>query len=258
MNYLDINREAWNKRTKIHMGSSFYDVKGFEDGNTSLREIELSELGEIGNKSILHLQCHFGLDSLSLARDGAIVTGVDLSPESIAQAKKLSDKVGIDASFVCSDIYEYESKNKYEGFDIIYTSYGALCWLPCLNKWAALIEKYLKPGGKFYMVEFHPFNDFLDGEPYFHSPESRVLNEGTYTDGSESVETDIVTWSHPLSSVVNALINKGLTIEWLNEFTFSPYNCFNGLEEREKGRYYKAHRGNDAPLVYSLCAAKCT
>ncbi|VAX08444.1 FIG01058185: hypothetical protein [hydrothermal vent metagenome] len=258
MEYVKANIEAWNKRTNIHICSSFYDVEGFEAGNTSLCEIELAELQNVENKHFLHLQCHFGLDTLSWARKGAIVTGVDFSPKSIQQAIKLSRKLDVKASFVCSDVYEYNSIRNGKKFDVVFTSYGAICWLPCLNQWAKTVANCLKQGGMFYMVEFHPFNDFIDGESYFHSINPQVSDEATYTENDKGEKSKIFTWSHPVSNVVNALINEGLTIKYFNEFDFSPYNCFKGLVENEPGRYYKKYGEQSIPLVYSLCAIKNT
>lgn len=258
MEYLKINRAAWDKRTKIHLNSTFYDVKGFEAGKTSLCEIELSELPCVKNKTLLHLQCHFGLDTLSWARNGAVVTGVDLSPEAISQAKKMSAKLGIESKFICSDVYEYEQLRKGEEFDIVFTSYGAICWLPCLKKWARTVSSCLKPGGLFYMVEFHPIYNLIVDEPYFYEANPEASVEGTYTENDSDEKSEMVTWSHPLGSVVNALINEGLVISQLNEFPFSPYDCFDGLEEKQADRYYKAHGGQNVPMVYSISAKKNT
>ena len=258
MEYLKANIEAWNKRTNIHMSSSFYDVKGFKEGKTSLREIELAELHDVDNKHLLHLQCHFGLDTLSWARKGAIVTGIDISPESIQQATKLSEKLNIAANFICSDIYDYNSIINSNKFEIIFTSYGAICWLPSLKKWAKTIANCLKQGGIFYMVEFHPFHDLIDGESYFYNEKPKISNEATYTENDTGEKLKLFTWSHPVSNVINALINEGLTIKSFNEFDFSPYNCFEGLVEKESGRYYKKHGDQAIPLVYSLCAIKNT
>ena len=138
MDYLSINKEAWDKRTKVHVDSKFYDVEAFKDGKSSLNRIELEQVGNVEGKNLLHLQCHFGQDTLSWARQGAKVTGVDLSTEAIEQANKLKLALGLDATFVANDIYQFGNENT-EKFDIVFTSYGVICWLPELNLWAKTI-----------------------------------------------------------------------------------------------------------------------
>src|SRR5437868_117554 len=138
-NYLNINRESWNKRTEVHVGSEFYDLEGFLNGNTSLNSIELGLLGNIKGKSILHLQCHFGQDTISLARLGADVTGVDLSDRSIEKAVEIAAQTNSGATFICCDIYDLP-RHLDKKFDIVFTSYGTIIWLPDLDKWAKLIS----------------------------------------------------------------------------------------------------------------------
>ncbi|MFK7807768.1 MAG: class I SAM-dependent methyltransferase, partial [Saprospiraceae bacterium] len=142
--YFDSNEKLWDQKTPIHLKAEFYDMKGFLAGNTSLRKPELDDLPEdfIKGKSMLHLQCHFGQDSLSFARMGAKVTGIDLSGEAINSAKKLNDQLGLDAQFVKSNVYDLKENLGDQQFDIIFTSYGSITWLPDLQKWAALIESY--------------------------------------------------------------------------------------------------------------------
>ena len=172
------NKSLWDAWTKIHTapGASGYDIEAFRSGKTTLEQIELTELPDVAGKSLLHLQCHFGLDSLSWARQGAIVTGVDLSSESITTAQQLSEECKIPATFICSDIYALPEKLD-EKFDIVFTSYGVLTWLCDLDKWAEIIARYLKPGGTFYLVEFHPFTHMFDeqwqniADNYFFSKE---------------------------------------------------------------------------------------
>ena len=153
--YLEINRKSWNNRVDVHLKSDFYDVEGFLKGESSLNDIELGLLGDIKGKSILHLQCHFGQDTISLGRLGANVTGVDLSDKAIDHAKILAGKANVNATFICCDIYDLPA-HLNEQFDIIFTSYGVIGWLPDMNKWAQIISNYLKPNGKFVFVEFHP------------------------------------------------------------------------------------------------------
>ena len=255
MDYTSINRQAWNQRTLLHVASRFYDVDSFLMGKSSLNEIERSELGSVRNKKLLHLQCHFGLDTLSWAREGAIVTGVDLSDVAIAKACELSRQTGLCAEFICCDLYDF-TEGTSPDFDIVFTSYGAICWLPCINRWAQTICNSLKKGGTFYMVEFHPIYDVIAGYSYFHCQQPDVEQEETYTENSNGQKNTVATWGHALSDVINALINVGIRIEQLNEFPFSPYPCFEGLEQREKGKFYLAQNGHDVPLVYSIKGKK--
>jgi len=253
--YFEMNRAAWDLRAMAHVESEFYDVEGFVAGRTSLREIELAELTDVSGKRLLHLQCHFGLDTLSWVRRGAICTGVDISPVAIRKARELAARTKLDAEFVCSDVYGL-MRAAAEPYDIVFTSYGATCWLPDLRRWAETIAANLAAGGTFYTAEFHPVYDLLAGYSYFTRTEPDVEEGGTYTENGADVVARLATWTHPLSGVVNALIDAGIRIERVNEFPFSPYNCFAGLVEREPGRFYFDHRGNDAPIVYSITGRK--
>ncbi len=254
MDYLAINKQAWDARTQVHTESRFYDVAGFLQGASSLQSIELSELAVKG-KSLLHLQCHFGLDTLSWAREGAKVTGVDLSSTAIEQAQHLALKTKLNGQFICSDVYSIED-HITETFDLVYTSYGAIIWLPDLTRWAETIAARLKPGGQFYMVEFHPLQALLEGYSYFPQSEPDVEQEPTYTENADDTQYTSISWPHSLGEVVNALIAAGLQINRLNEFDYSPYNCFQGLVEDGEGRFVLPHQGNNVPLVYSLLATK--
>jgi len=257
IDYISINKESWNKKTKVHIESKFYDVEAFKNGKSSLNSIELEQVGSVTGKKLLHLQCHFGQDTLSWARMGATVTGVDLSTEAIAQAKKLSEQLCLNATFIASDIYQFGEVNR-EKYDVVFTSYGVLCWLPDLSLWAKLIADSLEVGGEFHMVEFHPFNDLLSGYSYLPSNEPDIESEGTYTENCDGTETTVVTWPHSLSEVINALISAGLTIEYCNEFAFSPYKCFDGLEYVDGKGYQLLHKGAQVPLLYALKACKKT
>lgn len=255
MDYLAINKEAWDKRTLVHIESKFYDVETFLAGRSSLNPIELAETGDVAGKSLLHLQCHFGQDTLSWARLGAEVTGVDLSPEAIEQAKGLAEKTGLKAQFILDDVYHF-GETSSEQFDIVFTSYGALCWLPDLERWASLIARLLKPGGQLNLVEFHTFNELLSGYSYFPSSTPDIESSGTYTENFPGEESEMVTWPHSLSEVISALIKAGIVIENFNEFPFSPYNCYEGLEYVEGRGYQKLFKGHQIPLVYSITGRK--
>ncbi|QIR14048.1 class I SAM-dependent methyltransferase [Shewanella aestuarii] len=255
MDYLSINKLGWDNRTRIHLASKFYDVDGFKNGKTSLNPIELQQLGNVNGKSLLHLQCHFGLDSLSWSRLGAEVVGVDLSSSAIEQANILKESLGLKANFIESDVYQFGVNNTKQ-FDIVFTSYGVLCWLPDLSAWAKTISNALKVGGEFHLVEFHPFNDLLNGYSYFPTGEPDIEEEGTYTENCDGSKSTMVTWPHSISEVINALVNEGLSIESFFEYPYSPYHCFDGLEFVADHGYQMRYKGQQVPLVYSIKARK--
>ncbi|MBI3232611.1 MAG: class I SAM-dependent methyltransferase [Bacteroidetes bacterium] len=259
--YFEINKQTWNKKTEAHLTSDFYDMKGFMAGKSSLNEIELNILGDVSGKSILHLQCHFGQDTLSLARMGAQVTGVDLSDKSIEKAKELASSLNLNAEFICCNVYDLP-QHLDKQFDIVYTSYGTIGWLPDLNKWAEIISRFLKPQGQFIFVEFHPVvwmfdDDFAQvGYNYFNTGPIIESETGTYADRAAELNQQYVGWNHGISEVVNSLIKNGLTINSLDEFDYSPYSCFKHVVEFEPGKYRIEHIGNKIPMVYAICAYK--
>lgn len=255
MDYLKVNKEAWNKRTKIHVKSEFYDNESFISGKSSLNPVELKEVGDVQGKSLLHLQCHFGQDSLSWGRMGAKVTGVDLSSEAIEQANQLAKQIGVEARFVCDDVCQFGQKNT-ELFDIVFTSYGVLCWLSDLDLWAETVAKSLKIGGQFNLVEFHTFNDLLSGYSYFPKETPDIEDEGTYTENCSGEKSTMVTWAHSLSEIINALVKAGILIESFQEYPYSPYNCFEDLEFVEGKGYQKLHMGQQIPMLYSIKGRK--
>jgi len=262
MNNFEHNRESWNELTSLHADSNFYDIDSFKKGETSLNHIEIEELGDINGKKILHLQCHFGMDTLSLARQGAEVVGVDISDTSIQKANALSAELKIPAKFIRSNVYDLEQVLN-ETFDIIYTSYGAINWLDDLNKWAKIVSHFLKPNGIFYMVEFHPFiytlNDNSEiSDSYFKTQALETAVEKSYTDKSEVSNKNLkhIEWHHSLSEVLNSLITNGLKIEFVNEFPYQVYNCFPNLVENKKGRWISDKYGDKIPHMYSVKAKK--
>src|SRR5215217_1434203 len=174
INYLEINNALWNERVNHHLDSDFYDVEGFKAGNTSLKEIELELLGNPEGKELLHLQCHFGQDTLSLARMGATVTGIDFSETGIEAANALAQELNIPATFICSDVYEANKVIRSKA-DIIFTTYGVLGWLPDLQRWAKVVADCIKPGGELILVEFHPVTWMYDNE--FNKPTYSYFNK---------------------------------------------------------------------------------
>lgn len=261
MDYLSINKESWNKRTEVHYDSEFYDNENFKQKGNSLNEIELKYLKGIKGKKVLHLQCHFGQDSISLSKLGAEVTAVDLSDIAIDKAQQLANEMGVDTKFICCDVYSLPEVLN-EQFDVVFSSYGTVGWLPDSNKWASVISHFLKPGGKFVFAEFHPvvwmFDDSVEKVTYryFNSEPIIEVEEGTYTDKNANIKETCVTWNHSLSEIFNGLKNNGIHLEEFNEYDYSPYNCFQNLEEFEKGKFrFKQHK-NRLPMVYALVACK--
>lgn len=259
--YIKINKETWNNKVAIHIDSDFYDMKGFMNGKSTLNAIELELLGEVKGKNILHLQCHFGQDTMTFSRMGAKATGIDLSDIAIEKAREINKKLNLDANFVCCDIYDLPNFLD-EKFDIVFTSYGTIGWLPNLDKWAKIISRFLKPNGKFIMADFHPVvwmfdNDFKEVFYNYFNNEEIIENEiGTYAEKEASISTQSITWNHPVSEILNALIANDLELNCFNEFDYSPYNCFNQTEEFEPNKFRIKHLENKIPIVYAIAATK--
>ena len=261
MDYININKRLWNEKTDIHYKSDFYDVNAFINGKDSLNPIETELLGNIEGKKILHLQCHFGQDTISLARHGASATGVDFSERAIEKARQLNEQLGTNALFIQSDVYKLPEILD-EKFDIVYTSYGVISWLPDMKKWAKVIEHFLKPGGQLVFVEFHPIvwmfsYDFKRVEfDYMESEAIVEEQEGTYTDSDVQIKGKSVCWNHGLSTVIDSLIKSGLTLTDFKEYNYSPYDCLENLVEVEEGKYKIKGLENKFPFVYSVKAEK--
>ena len=259
--YFEANRHLWNQRTAVHKDSAFYDLARFKSGANVLTTIELNEIGVVKDKSLLHLQCHFGMDTLSLGRMGANCTGVDLSDDAVNLAKEINEELNLDAKFICCNVYDLK-EHLGEKFDIVFTSYGVVGWLPDLDKWAAIISHFLKDDGIFYMAEFHPVVWMFDEEfthiKYYYDNRELIVteNEGTYTDRNAAIKGKEYSWNHSISEVLNALIKAGLKIEFFNEHMYSPYPCFRNVVETEKGKWHIKGMEGKIPLVYSLRARK--
>ncbi len=261
-NYAELNRQSWNKRTDAHFNSDFYDNKSFIKGRNSLNDIEIQYLKEIRGKSVLHLQCHFGQDTISLNRLGASrVVGVDLSDHAIEKARILAETCGSTAEFICCNVYDLP-QNLEEQFYYIFTSYGTIGWLPDLDLWAQIVSKFLKSGGKFVFAEFHPVVWMMDEQfetikyRYFQSEPIIEENTGSYTDGSENLAITDVSWNHGLAEVISSLLNQGLKLKDFKEYDYSPYDCFSNTVEVEKGKFRIKHLDDKIPMVYSLLMEK--
>lgn len=261
--YLVTNRKSWDDRAQKHFESKFYDVEGFLAGKTSLNDIELQVLGDVKGKRLLHLQCHFGQDSLSWAREGALVTGVDLSTECIKLANQLKTNTGLNARFIESDVYALPEQLNEE-FDIVFTSYGSIVWLPDLDKWANTIHHYLKPGGTFCIVDFHPMLNMYDHEKntiafkYFSHKDDPYIEiaDSSYTENTQNESLEEVFWSHPLSEIIQSLKDSGLQLASFKEYPYSPYNCFANMKEVSPGKFVFGDFPVDIPHVYSIVLTK--
>jgi len=261
--YYKVNKARWNELVEIHAKSDEYDLEGFLSGKNSLHELEMELLGDVKNKKLLHLQCHFGLDTISWARLGADVTGVDFSEEAIELARELSSRTGVDAEFICSNLYDLPRRHD-STYDIVYTSYGVLCWLHDTNRWAEVISHFLRPGGTFLLVESHPFMWVFDDEAdglrvkysYWHNDEPLSWEE----DGSYADETAHVTnkksfeWQHTVSDVLNSLIRAGLTIVEVGEFPKLVWKYLPVAEKADETHYRIP--GDPLPQTWSVKAVK--
>jgi len=264
------NRELWDAWTKIHVESSFYDVESFRSGERPIRlaDYEREEVGSVEGRALLHLQCHFGLDTLSWARLGATVTGADFSDESIAAAQALATAVGIQARFVAADLYSLPELLS-DRFDIVYTSGGVLEWLPDIARWGQIAAGFVRPGGFLYLNEIHPvvqalaIEDVTPGElrptyPYWSHPDPiRFEVQGSYAD-PDAPTAGLVShgWNHSLGEIVTSLADAGLRLEFLHEFDFSRVPVA-FLVQGDDGRWrLPSDSSGSMPLSFSLKASK--
>lgn len=260
--YFEANQRLWDAKTPAHLKSAFYDLDSFLDGASSLRKIELAELPVLKGKTVLHSQCHFGQDTLSMQRMGAQCTGFDLSPVAIAKAKSLNDQLNLSARFLVSNVYDLD-KHIDETYDMVFTSYGVIGWLPSIARWAKQLVSRLKPGGTFYMVEFHPTMYMFDWDTskvaftYFHNTTPyEEEEEGTYADKNASIKLKEYFWQHSLSDIFMALKNEGIQIEHFKEYDYSPYPIFPKEDKRADQEYLFQVNEIPIPLVYSIKGIK--
>ncbi len=265
--YIQENKKRWEELAEVHFDSEFYNIKKFREGGISISDLEVKEVGDVEGKKLLHFQCHFGKDTLSWARLGASVTGVDFSSNAIRLASELSKELEINATFIQTEIQKLDQTDlTKESFDIVFTSHGAIYWLPELKKWAEMIAYYLKPGGFFYIAEGHPtaliFDDEHESElrvryPYFHQDEPLAFDyDSSYASGDVKIKnTREYGWVHDLGYIVNNLIDAGLQIEFIHEFPFISWEMYPFLEERE-GWWHLPDKFQKIPLMFSLKATK--
>ena len=260
---MDLNRLWWDERVPIHLSSQFYDLEAFRAGKCTLMPEDVEEMGSVEGKRLVHLQCHFGLDTLSWARRGATVSGLDFSAPAVEAARAIARDLGIAADFVQADVYGAASALSGRRFDVVYTGIGAIAWLPDLDRWARVVESLLEPGGRLQLTEFHPFSWVLgdDGgrviNDYFARGPFEDQSPGTYAErDAQTAHNHTLEWHHPLGEVVTAIARAGLRIERLRELETSA--CpFWALERR--GDFWVTPEGKPrTPLMYTLVARKAS
>lgn len=271
---VEANRRLWDARTPIHVASDFYDVAAFRDDPdaTTLHDLELDEVGDVTGRTLLHLQCHFGLDTLSWARRGARVTGLDFSGAAIAAARRLAAEVGLadHATFVESDLLDAPDHPDLTGrtFDVVFTSYGALTWMPDIRRWAEVAASFVAPGGVLCVIELHPATQTLNDEPgverlelvypYWTRPDAplRFEEPGTYADGDAEIQLPEYCWQHGLGDIVTAVIDRGLVLEHLHELDRTVYQQLPFLERDDEGWYRLPPGMPPQPFVFALRARR--
>ena len=270
--YLEVNRASWDERATAHAASPDYAVARFAEDPGFLSDVvrfDLPRLGDISGLRGVHLQCHIGTDTVSLARLGARMTGLDLSPAAVAEARQLAERAGADVDFVETDTYSAVDVLGREQFDLVFTGIGAICWLPDIARWAQVVADLLRPGGRLFIREGHPVLWALDDarpdgllaleHPYFEHERASVWDDpGTY------VETDVTfvhntthSWNHGLGEIVSALLGNGLELTMLEEHDSVPWEALIGqMEKLEGGEHRVADRPERLPHSYTLQAVK--
>lgn len=262
--YLAANRALWDEWTAVHETSSFYYLEGFKAGGSRLRDYEVDEVGDVTGRSLLHPQCHFGIDTLSWARLGARVTGADFSARAIELARSLAGELHLDATFIRSDLYDLPAVLDGQ-FDVVYTSRGVLGWLPDLERWAGVVAHFLRPGGVFYVAEIHPVAQaFAEepqlrlGSPYFPRREPLAMPvQGSYADPTAQVRQPVeYGWVHSMGEVVSAVAGAGLRIEFLHEFPFVEWPLPFLVRDDDGTWRLPSDAGGELPLFFSLRATR--
>ena len=262
------NRANWDERVGIHAASAFYDVEGWLAGDRLPRAWETEVIGDVRGLDVVHLQCHFGLDTLALAQAGARVTGLDFSPAAIAKAIEVAERAGLAdrARFVEADVLDAARALAPEQFDLVYVSLGALCWLPRVADWAAQVAALLRPGGRLFLHDSHPLAQCLSyDEPvvpefgYFEDPDNPWVedSETTYTDAEQQVEhTRSYQWNHALGEVITALLDQSLRLDHLEEHDWTAFQRFDWMKRTADQCWEQPEGRVKIPLSYTLLATR--
>ncbi|HEY7271798.1 MAG TPA: class I SAM-dependent methyltransferase [Actinoplanes sp.] len=270
--YRDVNRANWDERAPAHAASDGYNTARYVSDPTYLSHVvrfDLPLLGDVFGLDGVHLQCHIGTDTLSLARLGATMTGVDFSPASLREARRLAERAGPPVTYVESDVYSAADALGGTAFDLVFTGVGALCWLPDIRRWAQTVAALLRPGGRLFLREGHPALWALDYErpddlvaleyPYFEQTEPQVWEEeGTYvTTDAVFTHTTTHNWNHGLGEIVTAVLDAGLTVTGLIEHQSVPWEAMPGrMTEVGDGEWQLTDRPERLPHSYTLQAVR--
>jgi SAM-dependent methyltransferase len=261
------NLANWESRVPIHAASQLYDLEHLAADPGRLSNVmrrDAPELGDVAGLDVVHLQCHIGTESVSLAKLGARVTAVDFSPSALAVAQDLAHRAGVDVRFVESEVYAAPAALAGDRFDLVYTSVGVLCWLPDIRGWARVVAALLRPGGRLYLREGHPVLWSLDDEradellviqyPYFERREpTRFATEVTYADGDARVSSPVTyEWNHGLGEIVQALLDAGMVLTRLVEHDAVEWQALPWMVRGDDGRFRLPSGGERLPLSYTL------
>jgi 2-polyprenyl-3-methyl-5-hydroxy-6-metoxy-1,4-benzoquinol methylase len=263
----ELNQAWWDERAPIHVASDFYALDEFlaDPAASGLRQFEIEEVGDVTGCELVHLQCGIGIDTLSWARRGARVTGLDFSPPAIAAATEAAARAGLAdrARFVVAEVYDAVEALGHRTFDVVYTGIGAINWLPDVRRWAEVVAALVAPGGFLYLAEFHPVHHVLGDDdvtveyPYFHEAPMVWDEPGSYADrAAETTANRTHEWNHGLGEVVSSVIDAGLVIEHLHEFDYTLFPRWPFLVRDDTGAYRMPPDRPSLPLMYTLRAKK--
>ena len=263
--HMDVNRNHWDELVPHHHKSAFYDVDAFKAGKNTIDEISLQHLGDLSGKTLLHLQCHFGMDTISLARMGATATGIDFSEPAIELARSLASELDVDVRFIHTNLYDLPD-HLDEQFDIVFTSFGTITWLPDIQGWAQIVSRYLKPGGLFFILDGHPLAWILNQEveagyevEFSYFSEGQIFTfseEGSYASSASTQNQTTHEWHHQFGSIINALITSGLTIQHIGEYPLCAWQMLPFLKRDDDGWWRLPEEYPQLPLLFSIQATK--
>jgi SAM-dependent methyltransferase len=259
---LRVNRANWDARARLHGQDLYYDTEGLVGGASSLSDIEDDAVGDVRGLDLCHLQCHIGFDSISLARRGARVTGIDFSPVALGKAADLARRCGVELALVEADACD-PPVDLHHRFDVVYATIGVLCWIDSVERWMGAVASLLRPGGTLVLVELHPLELMIDTVdplvvdfPYNYDGPRRFDTDGSYADPEARIgATATIQFAHGIGEVVTAAIAAGLVITRLTEYTDSPRDYRGDLRHPESDRRYRRRLGGEAiPMLYTLLA----